>query len=124
MGAQVRARISAAEAQRLGEVLGREERVLLGRVVGEESGGVLVQVPGLRPAPGQRLDQRVLLPPAEILEIELRHLDRPRTFGLTAAVAAAGAFLLYSQFSSNAKRSPGTDKPGGDQVIIPVGRVW
>lgn len=120
-GALVQARITAARAEQLTDELGRESRVLRGRIVGEEGGGILLQVPALTGAGGPRLEQRVLLPAPEIVELELRTLDRGRTAGLAALLAAAGGYVLLQQFRSGGKDDPpGGDKPGGgNQVILP-----
>lgn len=118
-GTPVRVRISGAEAERLAEVLGDERRVLRGNVVEQQGGGLLVRVPGMGSSTAQPLAQQVLLEPSSILELEIRRLDRRRSAGLTAALAVAGGYLMWSQFA-NGQQVSGDDKPGPNEVLIPV----
>lgn len=126
-GASVRARVSATQAEALGALLGREDRVLHGRVVGPGDGGsLLLQVPAAGSGAGTRLEQRVALPPGEIVELEVRTLDRLRTGGLVGALVLAGGAILFQQFSDEAEADPpSAPKPGGsDQAIFAFRWRW
>lgn len=125
MGADVRARISATEADRLQEVLGREYRVLRGEVVAEEPGSLLLEVPAVVGASGQRLNQRVTIPKPEILELEVRELDRWRTAGLVAALAAVGGYLVAAQFGDeDASDTSSPPRGGGEQNVLLLRWAW
>lgn len=125
VGADVRARISAAEAERLQEVLGREYRVLRGEVVGEEPGGLLLQVPATVGASSRRLNQRVVIPEPEILELEVRALDRWRTAGLVAALAAVGGYLVAAQFGDDdASDTSSPPRGSGEQNLLLLRWAW
>jgi len=90
-GDEVRARLSQAQARELDPVLLRDARTLGGTVL-EPGDPILLQVPvGARAAgaPGPSLNQRILVPRSEMLEVELRSLDRTRT-----ALVVGGAMGL------------------------------
>lgn len=98
LDAQVRARLSAQQADRLGDVLPAGTRVLEGTVL--ESGGdaLLLLVPVSSQLRGARVDvlnQRLRLSQSDIVELELKELDRGRTGLLVGAGAVAlGAIVV------------------------------
>lgn len=122
-GSSVQARISAAEAERLGPALGAESRLLRGEVVDVETEGVMLEV-GRRASSGQWLTQRVTIPRSELLEMEIRELDRVRTYGLIAGVVVLGGIAGYTQFEGSSSGTGGPARPGGEQVRIPIGFGW
>lgn len=123
-GAAVRARITAPEAERLSEVLGRQDRVLDGRLLGQGPAGILLEVPSVAEAeglPSTRLNQRITLSPAQVNEIEVRRLDRLRTAGLVAGGVVAAAALVSTAFGTESGAPiSGPGKGGGDMW---VGRI-
>lgn len=123
-GSAVRARITAAEAERLVSVLGREDRVLEGLLVGREPEGIRLEVAsvvGTRGASVMRLKQGVTLPPTELNELEVRRLDGFRTAGLVAGAVVITAALISAAFAVESG-SP-VSGPGKGGVEMSVGRI-
>lgn len=123
-GADVRAHISAAEAGRLRPVLGREKRILEGQVVGEAADGIQLRVSTRVGPPGastDRLSQIVSVRRPEILEIEVRELDRWKTAGVVALSVGVGAWWVASRFSSVGGSQIGgvPTGGGGDNSLLP-----
>lgn len=119
-GSSVQARISAAEAERLAPAMGFESRILRGEVIDVGSDNVMLEV-GRRASTGQWLAQRVTIPRSDLLEMEIRELDRVRTLGLVAGVAVLGGIAAYSQFEGSSSGTGGPPRPGGENVVIPIG---
>jgi hypothetical protein len=127
-GTAVRARISAAEAERVESLLGRSDaRTLEGVLVQSDTAAITLQVPtAARAAPGggiEMLHQRLLLPRANVVEVELKQLSRPRTYGLIGAGAAIAIYLTIEALNG----SPGSDGPPGGggppELRIPISRL-
>ena len=121
VGSSVRARVSAAKAEELAPILGREDRVLVGRTIEASGESLLLQVRSLGGTTGRELGQRIQLGGPEIVELELRTLDRTRTYvavGLLAAVAATVGYMIFA----GGEEGGGPDKPGTgvDELRIPI----
>lgn len=119
-GARVRARITAAEAERQSEALGFTGRVLTGTVVAQAPGGVLLQVPSAVHSNGagvQWLSQRVEISSEGLVEVEVRRLDRIRTAGTVAAVAAVIGYAAAEAFAAAAAPTSTGSKGGSDKFI-------
>jgi hypothetical protein len=118
-GMEVRARISAAQAEEWREVLGREDRVLVGELVEATPDRFLLEVPGATAAQGtamRRLNQRLSLPMREVIELEVRRLDRWRTAGIVALGVGVAGFLVAQAFGSDDGAPPtGPGKGGVDR---------
>ena len=117
MGSVVRARISAVEAERVESLLGRSDaRILEGTLVQADTAAITLQVPtAARAAEGggvELLHQRLLLPRAGVVEVELKRLNRPRTYGLIGAGAVLAVYLTIEALNGG----PGREGPpgGGD----------
>ena len=122
-GQTVRARITGAFSDSLSPILMRDAREFEGIVVENSGSSILMEIPVDRRLAGLRfetLSQRVEIPAAEFLDLDIKELDRGRTFlAVGVAVAAVGGFLL-AQLN---KRSGGGSNggPGGPQdAILPV----
>lgn len=128
-GTEVRTRLSAAEAERIGELLQTNGRLLEGRLVEAEGDQLLLQVPVAYTQVGSRpgaLHQRVGIPRSEIVEVELKQLDRKKTGALIAASAIVAGAVLYSQLSAEGG-GYGTEEPGGggvNEVVVPGVRLF
>lgn len=110
IGADVRARISAAEGERLSEVLGSEDRTLEGQLVERQDGGILMTVATVPVVSGvsvERGRQRVVVPRGGLLALEVRRLDRPKTIGVIAIAAAAATYVAVSQFGTERAQNGG-----------------
>lgn len=127
-GTTVRARVTAAEAERVGEVIGREARVLEGALVESEPGSVLLEVTSGSSAAGtqpQWFRQRLRVERPELVEMEVRRLDTWRTAGVVAVAGVVAGYVIASAFSDDGG-SPGTNIGDGDNTRIPlvVFPVW
>lgn len=119
-GERVRARVSAVEAERLSEILGREDRLLEGRVVSTGGGGLLLDVSSAVTTAGtavQWMNQRVEVTPAALLELEVRRLDPWRTAGAAALVGGAIGFAAVRAFDAVGSGSSEGSKGGSDNFI-------
>ncbi|MGH7476284.1 MAG: hypothetical protein ACRELD_08345 [Longimicrobiales bacterium] len=112
-GAEVRARITAAEAQRLANIRGSASRSLEATVESRNDGSLLLRVPVAERQSARTVEaihQRIEVLDSEILELELRQLDRTRT----AAVIAGGALALGAAAVIGFQGSePGGEPPDG-----------
>jgi hypothetical protein len=104
IGERVRVRVSGAEADRLEATLGQNERTIEGEVLEQADSSIAlgVAIPVLPDASSlsSRPQQRVVIPRAEVQEIELRRLDKVRTSLLVGAAVAAVAAIAASKGSS------------------------
>jgi len=130
-GQTVRARITGAFADSLSPILMRDVRDFEGVVVENTGSAILMEIPVQQTLTGltfETLSQRVQIPAAAFVDLEVKEFNRGRTIGVVAlAAVAAGAFVI-AQFN---KQSGGgsTGGPGGpeDAVLsrpmfsIPVG---
>ena len=122
-GQNIRARITGAFSDSLSPILLRDAREFEGIVVENSGSSLLMEIPVDQRLAGLRfetLSQRVEIPAAEFLDLEIKELDRGRTvLAIGFVVAAVGGFVL-AQLN---KRSGGgsSSGPGGPQdAIFPV----
>jgi hypothetical protein len=115
VGADVRARISGAEADRLTQELGREQdRVITGELVDKRESDLLLTVPSLihsSVASNDRVYQKLSIPRSSILEMDVRRLDKWKSGGLMALAAALVTVIAVRQFGGNGNPS-GSGKGG------------
>ncbi len=122
-GQAVRARVTAVEADSLRASTGLDSRVVEGTVVATRPGGLMVRtVTGMveNGATRDRLYQRVELPTSSLLQVEVRQLDRGRTYGLIAAGVVGLGALVVSQFTGSEKVPTGGPKGGTDHAVVPL----
>ncbi len=121
VGQTVRARVAGAWADSLDAVIQRDARIFEGTVVEDRGSALLMEIPihveGGARTPGA-LNQRVEIPDAAFLELELKTLDRRRT-GMAAGVVAiaAGAFVLQ-QLNGRSGGEPDFGGPGPVEAIL------
>ncbi len=129
-GDRVRARLTPAQHEELRDVLLEGDRLVEGAVIEPGADTVMLEVPVVTLTEGIRMQsysQRLRLSPAGIVEVELRTLDRGRTWGLAAAVAAVGGGILWYEFGRRSRRGganpppPITEGPPGLVIRIPLG---
>ena len=126
IGADVRARISAAEGERLSEVLGSEDRTLEGQLVDRQDGGILMTVataPVVSGVSVERGRQRVAVPREGLLALEVRRLDRPKTIGVIAVAAAAATYVALSQFGTERAQNGGNRGNPERRVARPLVQI-
>ncbi|MEW5915551.1 MAG: hypothetical protein AB1762_04065 [Gemmatimonadota bacterium] len=125
-GSNVRARVTGAAGDRVAPLLGTAPRVLTGKLISDARDTVIVEVPHVTQAEigstVQTLHQRVALARTDVIEWEIRTLNRPRTYALVGgAVAAAVALLINSlQGEPGSNRLPGD---GGVDALVPLFRI-
>lgn len=126
-GTEVRAHLTGAGSDRLLDVNGLDTRRLEGEVldVGEDRIVLSVPVPADPGSPRYRgLEERVILPLADLAELEIREMDRTRT-GLFAggAVVVAGS-ILRAALRGESKSEEGTGPPPPNEFRrIPLIRI-
>lgn len=122
-GAHVRASLTPEESARVGDVTGREARVVEGVVVAPSAAGDLTVSLPLAAEPSRRLRSlrtAVRVPAAGIERLEVRRLDRSRT-GWLVAIGGVVAGLLVSELATSAGDAPDPEAPDPNAVRIPVG---
>jgi hypothetical protein len=123
-GAAVRARITSEQAERVGPLVGREQRVLEGLVVTAGADSVMLEVPtASRIGSGgsiQVMHQRVAIARGGITEVELKRLNRGRTTLLVIGGSAVVGYFLMDALNIGPGREgpPGDD--GGVDMRIPL----
>ena len=123
-GDDIRVRVTAREMDRLEAEVPLPDRVFRGTVVGAESGLLLqVPVPGSEAGPTSAgpLFNRIRVAPDGLVEVEVRELDRVRTFGLVAAAAAVATAVGIAAFESPDDPEGEGDKPNDNQDLIVFG---
>ena len=125
-GQDVRVRISAAEAARLGELIDRSDRSIDGRLLENTDGQVVLGVSSVAQTtaltavqdPSGRLFQRIVVPREGLLELEVRTLNRTHTAIVVGLLAAVSGTVAYTQFThQSAVNEKG--KGGGQEIRIP-----
>ncbi len=127
-GESVRIRITPGASDRIAPLLGASSaRQLTGTIVSTAADQLIVEVPiVVRDTRefGSTPFQRVTVHRPELVELEIRRLDRFRT---TALVGGA-AVIVVGTLIKALRGEPGKDKlPGGDpgaESLIPAGRSW
>ena len=119
-GQTVKARITGAFADSLSPILLRDARDFEGVVVENTGSAILMEIPVEQRLTGLRfetLSQRVQIPDAAFVDLEVKEFNRGRTLGVVGlAVVAAGAFLL-AQFNKQGGGAS-TGGPGGPEDAI------
>lgn len=104
VGERVRARVSAAEADRLEPTLGQSGRTIEGDLLEQADSSIAlgVALPYQLDATtmASRAQQRVVIPRAELQELELRRLDKLRT-SLLVGVGVAGVVAIAASKGSS-----------------------
>jgi len=128
-GADVRARITGAASDRIAPQLGTfDTRELVGNVVENASGSMLLQVPAGAmsnvSASVVRLEKRVSLVPSDLVSLERRKVDVPRTTLLAGAIAAGIAVGVHVALRGGGEGDPGKSPPDPPPINrIPIWRL-
>lgn len=120
VGEHVRIRVSGAEAERLEPTLSINDRLLEGELLEQADSsialGVALSAPpssGLLP---EHAEQRVVIPRADLQDLELRRLDKVRTTLLVGGGVAAVAAIAIAKGSSILGGSGATGSPNEHRV--------
>ncbi len=120
-GAQVRARVTGSEADRLAAVRGGDDRTVDGRLIQVDEGGSLVLEVAQRGAsPGARpMNARVVVPRSELVELGVRELSWTRTALFIGASAVVAGILVAVAFNTS---GGGGESGDGDvdNILIPL----
>jgi hypothetical protein len=115
VGADVKARISGEEADRLTQELGSEQdRVIAGKLTDKQASDILLSVPKFvqhSSGPNSTVYQRVTIQKSSLFDVEVRRLDKWKTGGLMALAAALVSVIAIKQFGNNG--NPGGEGKGG-----------
>jgi hypothetical protein len=122
VGQTIRARISATEAERVGSILGREDRLLEGQLIDRPEGGLLIAVPSSHSVEGAMsvaTFQRIAVPRESLLEVETRRLDKARTAGMVALAVTVVTYAAINAFTNSSSSGRG-GKGAGQQMRVPL----
>ncbi|MDH5589235.1 MAG: hypothetical protein OEZ65_05775 [Gemmatimonadota bacterium] len=118
---EVRLRLAPVEAARVSDFLANDTRAIEGRVVESAADSVLLLVPVHSELRGNRvttLNQRVQVARSGVIDVELKQLDRGKTYLTAAAAAGLLAYItvdrLFGPGGSNPNQ-PGV--PPGEAVV-------
>ena len=125
-GHDIRMRVTGAFADSLSSMLQRDDaRVVEGTVVSERPQSLMLDITVSNELEGMRLEtfnQRVEVPDAAFVDVEIKELSKPRTIGALAAVAGVATVVVISQFSgdSGGAQQPGPGRPVESTISIPL----
>ena len=122
-GSTIRVTVTADEAARQRDRLGRLTEELEGRVLtfGEDSLGLAIRDWVGSPADRPDFSSYVAVPRASIVEIEEKHLNVGRTVAVAATAAAIAAAVLAIGVSSSGDNS---EPPPTTELRIPIRLSW
>lgn len=111
-GDQVDVLLTPAQHEELEASLLGSDRSLIGEVLEVGRDGLLMEVPLVTLESGIRvesLSQRLRIPTEGVADLEIRSLDKTRTYSLIGVATAGVGFLLWEQFGD--ERTGGTRPP-------------
>ena len=124
VGERVRVRVSGAEAERLEPILGFTDREIEGELLEQADSSITLQVPlPLPPQDGgltERAHQRIIIPRADVQEVELRRLDKFRTTLLVGTGVAGVAVAIAASTGAIQLGSGGSRGTGNEYRAPPI----
>ena len=126
-GISVRARVSPTASARIAPLLGATDaRLLDGTLISQSADTLIVEVPIVMQDArefGHTPNQRVSIPRGDLIELEVRRLDRLRT----GAIAGGAAIVIGGILVNSLRGEPGKEPlPGGggtDAIVFSL-RWW
>lgn len=120
-GATVRVRVTDTQTRRFENIVPVDRRTIQGKLVEQNTDQLLLEVPILSDLRGNRVEtvaQRIDVPRTDVVDLEIRKLDRGMTALVVGAGGVAGIALvtrtLVGAFNSD------TTKPGdGAELVVP-----
>jgi hypothetical protein len=107
-------------------LLGSTPRTLTGKVISDLRDTVIVEVPAVTQAEigsaVHTLHQRVSLAKSDVLEWEVRRLDRGRTYALVGGVALVIGGVLFNSIKGELGQN-GHPGDGGTDARVPAFRI-
>jgi len=128
-GIDVRARITGVAFDRVAPMLGSlDSRVLVGNVVENNNGAMTLEVPNGSlanvPTDVVQTHARIPLAPSDLVSLEQKKLDLPRTLLLTGGIVAVVAAAASVALRSGADPQPGNISPEPPSINrIPFFRI-
>lgn len=127
LGERVRVRVSGAEAERLEPVIVLTDRSVEGDLLEQTENSIAlgVTIPWTAGGPaGAQPQQRIVIPRAEMQEMELRRLDKFRTSLLVGAAVAVAVGIAISEGSSVLGGSGASGSPNERRVPKGLPVLW
>ena len=122
-GVGVRGHLSIDGSARARELTGRDRRTINGRLLRVDETHIEFGLP-VRREPGrlgaEGLYESLTLARGDVVELELRRLDRMRTVGIVAVAAAAVGVLLVRSLSGDSGGGSAPPGPGGTESRGPA----
>jgi hypothetical protein len=128
-GIDVRARITGAAFDRVAPMLGTfDSRILVGNVIENNNGSMTLEVPNGSlsnvPTDVVQTHARIPLSPGDLVSLEQRKLDKPRTILLAGSIVAVVAAAATVALRSGADPQPGNITPEPPPINrIPIFRI-
>jgi len=121
-GVTVRARVSPAAGARIAPLLGAADaRKLDGTMIAHSSDTLIVEVPTVVVDTrefGKTPNQRVSIARGDLVELEVRKLDRVRTAGVVGGAAIVVATTLIKMLKGDPGREPLPGGGGTDAIVF------
>ena len=123
-GLDVRARVSPAAGARIAPLLGATEaRRLDGKLITIGTDTLIVEVPTVmlnNSEFGRTPNQRVSIPKGELIELEVRKLDRLRTIGIVGGAAIVLGVTLTNALKGEPGKEPLPGGGGTDAIVFRI----
>ena len=126
-GLSVRARVSPTASARIAPLLGATEaRRLDGTLISQSADTLIVEVPIVMQDArefGHTPNQRVSIPRGDLLELEVRRIDRLRTGALAGGAAIVIGSILVNALQGDPGKEPLPGGGGTDAIVFSL-RWW
>ncbi|HEX6316467.1 MAG TPA: hypothetical protein VFZ73_16465 [Gemmatimonadaceae bacterium] len=123
-GVDVRARVSPAASERIAPLLGANEaRRLDGKLITRGGDTLIVEVPTVLLDTrefGRTPNQRVSIPSSDLVELEVRRLDRWRTAGVLGGAAVVLGITLTNALKGEPGKEPLPGGGGTDAIVFRI----
>jgi hypothetical protein len=120
-GSTVRVRVTDAQTRRFENVVPVDGRLIQGKIIEQDPAVLLLEVPILTDLRGNRVEtvsQRIDLPRSDVLDMEIRSLDRGKT-ALVFGVGGVAAVALVTRTLVGAFNSDNPTPPPGSEIVVP-----
>ena len=123
-GLDVRARVSSSASARIAPLIGSTDaRRLDGKLITRAGDTLIVEVPTVmlhNREFGQTPNQRVSIPRGELVELEVRKMDRWRTMGLVGGAAVVLGVTLTKALKGEPGKEPLPGGGGTDAIVFRI----
>jgi len=121
-GLSVRARVSPAAGARIAPLLGASDaRLLDGTLITNSTDTLIVEVPTVMADTrefGRTPNQRVSILKSELLELEVRRIDRLRTAAVVGSAAIIAGTILVKSLKGDPGKEPLPGGGGTDAIVF------